>query len=141
MMLFAKAYPDEVAGLVLVDATPYYPIGVCLERFSEDACGLPDSVLNGMPPHERAEALQIEETQRQVREAGPMPDIPVVLLVGPTRETVHWTEYWLDLQQAMASEIPQSTLIVDHESGHHIHFDNPQLVIDAITGLLAQVAD
>ena len=39
---------------------------------------------------------------------------------------------WLRLQTELAQRSPQGQLVVAERSGHNIHHDQPELVVDAI---------
>ena len=45
------------------------------------------------------------------------------------------------LQQDVATLVPDARLIVATESGHNIHQDQPELVIDAIRQVVTAVRD
>jgi pimeloyl-ACP methyl ester carboxylesterase len=45
------------------------------------------------------------------------------------------------LQQDLAQLVPDARLIVATESGHNIHQDQPELVIDAVRQVLEAVRD
>ncbi|CAM2066063.1 Class A beta-lactamase-related serine hydrolase [Sulfidibacter corallicola] len=141
MQYFAKAYPEEVAGLVLVDSS--------IARQQELACAefpiLCEAMGGGeeedLPPFVAAEALGIPATGLQVEAAGPFPAVPgAVLTAGKNGieafPEVH--EWWLRLQTELARS-GSFTHVIDPQSGHHLQFDNPQLVIEAIHGVLRSV--
>ncbi|MBD2113896.1 MULTISPECIES: alpha/beta hydrolase [Cyanophyceae] len=71
----------------------------------------------------------------QVRQTKLFPDIPLVVLSAGkpdfdiTKEVV---EKLQTLHADLANQSPQGVHIVAHESGHAIHLDKPQFVIDAI---------
>jgi pimeloyl-ACP methyl ester carboxylesterase len=130
--VFAAAYPDDVAGLVLVDPTPDS------ERFDR-AAGLPE--LEAWPA-----------TRAQLR-AGPLPaGIPVFLIDALSVPVVPFTteadravrlrnRAELEAESVEYQEwlrtIPGSRLIVTARSGHNVPQEQPELVVatirDAVT--------
>ena len=47
----------------------------------------------------------------------------------------------LDAQKDLATLVPDARLVVATKSGHNIHQDQPELVIDAIAQVVAAVRD
>jgi pimeloyl-ACP methyl ester carboxylesterase len=47
-----------------------------------------------------------------------------------------YTSVWLDFQEDLANLSTNSTLIIAEESGHYIHYDQPELVLNAIRQLV-----
>lgn len=45
-------------------------------------------------------------------------------------------QLWLQLQVELAHSSPRSAHLVARRSGHHIHLDQPQLVVDAVNMVL-----
>ena len=123
VQMFARKYPKEVSGVVLLDSS------------STDA----PNELKTRSRLERGTAAHLEqegipESNRQVVAAGPFPDVPVTV----TAATDHgpffkeWEPTLSRLQQGLAGLSPRSTLIVAEGSGHDIQIDRPQTVIDAV---------
>lgn len=92
------------------------------------------------------ESDALVETLEQVRRAGSLDDLPLVVLTatGP----VWWQEMpgavnpikfrhmWMDLQQALTKLSSNSRQILAEQSGHFIQFDQPNLIVDAIEQLV-----
>jgi pimeloyl-ACP methyl ester carboxylesterase len=123
LQMFARTYPHEVAGVVLLDSTiadeppeydPLWEMEPGSPEFFEGA---------GMP-----------ESSRQVREAGPFPDVPLTVIAA----TDHGTDLrdlepvLLEFQRRLAQVSPQGRLVVAEGSGHMIQDDRPELVIEAV---------
>lgn len=166
VQLFAHRYPYLTAGLVLVDAShPEQverfrrpPIG--LNTAPRTQRGLvsfsrPPDVPASMPEGLRAAALrlvrtakarqavkeeflQFETSAAQVREAGALPEVPMVVLthgqrVWPQGHRGNLIEdLWMRLQDELAAQTAHAAHIVAAASGHHVHLDQPELVSDAI---------
>ncbi|MBI4006747.1 MAG: alpha/beta hydrolase [Gammaproteobacteria bacterium] len=84
------------------------------------------------------EYLNYEQSAAEVQNERELPDVPLFVLTRGMRvwpETPHgdlMEELWLDLQSELAVRGPRHAHIVAARSGHYIHLDQPQLVIDAI---------
>lgn len=142
--LFAAKYPNEVAGIILVDSS------------QED---LEDRVLKNMTEEEKKTYLEkqkdqaqyftspdgsnsdIEKSCEQVREArNGLKDIPMTVIVA--QEGIDDTRdgrkgVWLELQKDMASLSTKSKLIIAKNSSHNIPGDEPDVIANAILEMLA----
>jgi pimeloyl-ACP methyl ester carboxylesterase len=133
MELYARTYPSEVAGVVLVDSRAA-EFGVrCRERGL--ACGNVD--LAGAPEPIRSELEATRETERQVLSA-PLPGaMPAIVLAhgreenGPEHEAL-----WRSSQENLAAMFPAGRLIVAEMSGHFIQLDEPHLVVEAVRSVI-----
>jgi pimeloyl-ACP methyl ester carboxylesterase len=139
---FADQFPEEVAGLVLVDPTPR-------ELMTEP---LSDSQIDnlkriGASPGMIAEA-EGGVTASIPEWAGlkPLPDVPLVVLTstppGPGASSLD-IERHASLEgyhQALAAMSSDVVHIVASEASHYIQLDQPQLVIDAIKLVIDKVA-
>ena len=84
MQYFARQYPSEVAGLVLVDST-HWDQQARMEKAFRTIATMTQVLVRSMPPHVQREFSGSELAGRQVREAPPPKDIPVVVLTGTQR--------------------------------------------------------
>lgn len=129
VQMFARKYPREVSGVVLLDAS------------STDA---PDELKTRarLEPGTAAYLEQegIPESNRQVMQAGPFPDVPLAVIAatdhGPFFK--EWEPTLMRLQQGLAALSRQSVLVVAQGSGHDIQVDRPAIVIDAVRQLATQ---
>jgi pimeloyl-ACP methyl ester carboxylesterase len=134
--LYASRYPEDVVGLVLVDAAhedqypPAPPAGATpaeLERWR---------FLAGANP----EGLEQIASARELREAAPLPPVPLAVLSHgrpPARPlpgtTVEAMEaQWQHQQRRLAGLVPGALHLVAEQSGHLIHRDQPEAVVGAI---------
>ena len=138
MELYAKTYPDEVAALVLVDSRHESVTRRCIEQFSEAQCVIPEAILNTFPAHERAEYAATSALERQIREAGPLGDIPLVVLTAGKPDVDGDVDFglWQETQRALAAQSPTSTHVIAEESRHYIHDDQPDLVLQHLRNVV-----
>jgi pimeloyl-ACP methyl ester carboxylesterase len=139
MELYARTYPEEVAGVVLVDSRHADFTRQC-NLAGVTICAPPAALLAIMPNAPRQEGFSLKQTMDEVTAASNFPDIPLVvlssgkhLLVGAPFNTV-----WLETQKSLATMSNNSTHTICKECGHYIHKDNPKLVINAIKSIIAQ---
>ena len=86
---------------------------------------------------------------REARQRGPLHPMPLVVLAhgipfpAPVEgwPTDRMEQIMFAAQQDIATLVPDARLVTATESGHNIHQDQPELVIDAISQVVAAVRD
>jgi pimeloyl-ACP methyl ester carboxylesterase len=158
--LYAKRYPQQTAGIVLVESS-HPRQSEMLEDLDKLSTGerkmvagrqsfeFDDSdpwrqqwlILNSK---RKAIFAQMEElkyfrqSETEVLEAGDMPDIPLAVLTRDQRllptmnNNRSMEDVWRGLQRDLSESSPQGWQQIVKGSGHNIHMDNPQAVIAAI---------
>ncbi|WP_342641789.1 alpha/beta fold hydrolase [Rhodoligotrophos ferricapiens] len=124
---FAKDYPQETAGMVLVDATsPLEPPGVFISTQPP-----PEGSTAAMEEAGVSSSILALNTRRDFA------DIPLIVLAATDhQDTPDRERLWLDLQRRTAMLSPRGKLVIAQGSGHFIQADRPELVIDAVLDLL-----
>jgi pimeloyl-ACP methyl ester carboxylesterase len=146
VQLYAYQYPEEVAGLVLIDPTP--------EEFTPGLIELLTSLGTPIPEEPPAPVTIEQVTMEQMREArasGPLPAVPMVLLshgMPPVAEErppgwpVEEEEALFQrLHLEIVASVPGARHVIAEESKHDIQNEQPDLVIAAITDVVAAVRD
>jgi pimeloyl-ACP methyl ester carboxylesterase len=123
VQMFARKYPKDVSGVVLLDASsPEAPSELKTRARLEPGTAA------------YLEQEGIAESNRQVMNGGPFPDVPLTVIAatdhGPFFK--EWEPTLMRLQQQLATLSPKSTLIVAQGSGHDVQIDRPATVIDAV---------
>jgi pimeloyl-ACP methyl ester carboxylesterase len=150
LMAFAKYYPTEVAGLVFVDARlPHWTeaceaagaaVGPCVpprETLPQSAFLLAE--VDGFFATEATELARVSEL-----------DVPATFIVATRtyylldskerrREREEMQRAWMDFQRASAESMRDSRYVEAVGSGHYVHEDQPELVINEIRNMLARV--
>lgn len=140
MKLFAKMYPAEVSGVVLVDARH--------EEFAQrcEQVGVPrlmyeppEALLRRLSAPARAELAAARLTMKQARRAGRFPPVPLIVLTHH-RATSKWPErigqVWAASQQRLAEMSRLGKLKVAEYAGHNVHIDRPELVTRAVLNVV-----
>ena len=152
--LYASTYPKEVSGLVLIDVlceglqdaeTP--------EQWAIQRKLIEGDVRESVALYPALERIDVDRSFNQIRAAPPLRSIPVVVLSadrpwGPqvpsmiaagklSADIPRDFGYVTDAAQKKAHErlaklVPNEKHITNTNSGHEIHKEQPQLVIDAI---------
>ena len=158
--VFAHLYPDEVAGLILVDTTLTYPdaaityatayptyaadepAGITQNRMSE-ADIYTGTVLPTM------DGLDMKASNEQVRQAGSFGNIPLVVISqtpGPddfpgfdpvTQKQL--ASIIMKIQADLANLSSKGVFMAATTSQHFISLYRPQIIIDAINKMVAEV--
>ncbi|MDP2308693.1 MAG: alpha/beta fold hydrolase [Pseudomonadota bacterium] len=134
MELFAKAYPEEVSALVMVDPRPKDFLEEC-ESQGLDSCGIPDDALATQPETDQAEYTAFAQAAEQI--TGEFGSYPVQVLTG--------TEYpgtsdaqialWQSMQGDIADEAVDGEQLVI-EGPHNLQFFRWEDVSEAIRSVL-----
>jgi pimeloyl-ACP methyl ester carboxylesterase len=140
--LFAKLYPEEVAGVVFIDPRPAGYSNACVETLGLESCNVPEEVLAVWPDVIRAEYLGFKETEQLIASLGGFGDIPVIVLsrtqpTNPPEELAALT-LWQDMLRAMAAQSTNGTYLAVPGAGHFIQDDAPETVIQSIQQLVMQ---
>jgi D-alanyl-D-alanine carboxypeptidase len=146
MRLYASAHPEEVVGMVLVDATPEdvwvkFEAAVTPEQwqtFEGPQFSLEPN--EEYPAFERLDARAIVAEVREAQRVAPLRPMPLFVLahgVPFPAPTPNWpsevTEaIMLAEEQRLATLVPNARFSIAGESGHNIHQDQPALVTEAI---------
>ncbi len=135
--LYARTYPDEIAGVVLVDSRHGDFTRQC--EIAEAGSCTPPALLSALLPYAAQKELAGgDQTMAEVLNAAPFPDVPLVVLTRgkPMFTGALFYEVWLETQRSLATLTSESTHTICDRCGHYIHKDAPDLVIAAITSVL-----
>ena len=159
--LYASTYPDDVVGMVLIDSTHeniYRDFSTALppevwaafEASNNDQTELQAAY----PAAEQLFTVPLADTVslaqvREARQRGPLHPMPLIVLAhgipfpAPVEgwPTDRMEQIMFAAQQDIATLVPDARLVTATESGHNIHQDQPELVIDAISQVVAAVRD
>jgi pimeloyl-ACP methyl ester carboxylesterase len=152
-LLYASRYPEQVAGMVLIDGVhPDYhrrSIEVAKrfvprqlwDQLAAAACGIP-------PVQVDAELMDICRAEAQTRAAlatHPLRRMPLAVI---THGGLHFPpgspedaqeRLWRQLQNELAAQQPGSTHVIATRSGHDIQHEQPELVLAQLRRVVAAV--
>jgi len=147
--MFAGLYPQEVAGMVFVDATlpedqTYYEQSLTPAQ-QQAVDKVQKQGVEGRTFDFKASAAQVL--------AARLPDVPAVVLTsdpaklqeelqavyGPGFPAGKVVQFWQERETALARRFAQGKLVVATGSGHQIPGEQPGLVIDAISQILKAI--
>jgi pimeloyl-ACP methyl ester carboxylesterase len=148
--LYASYYPAEIAGMVLVDSTHE-------DEADRGVALIPTETLKEMLRRARPEDLKVGGPEaidtcsiRAVMNAlNWRSNIPLVVLTqgqpyrpedypSPSMASRYY-QLHLELQRELAGRSPRGMQVIAEKSGHFIHQDQPELVINAIRQIMEEI--
>ncbi|QRK05985.1 alpha/beta hydrolase [Archangium violaceum] len=135
--LFARTFPTEVSGVVLLEATAPEDVSVMaryqngFQRFAQRTL---DSIFG---KDELGETGHVSRTVDLIQRAGPFPDVPFVVVTGG-RPAMAWATPAQALaaraehQRRLAALSPQGKQMIASRSGHFPQLTEPEVVVEAV---------
>jgi pimeloyl-ACP methyl ester carboxylesterase len=145
VQVFARAYPDELAGLVLVDPEDSQLTDLLKSKLPPDVWTAREKILSSghLPVAIKREFDGMTAGKKPAADWVPFPPVPMVLMTGtqknpnfpgnPTEQDLK-----LELHNALAARVPGIEHILVPESRHYIQDEAPQKVGQAIVRVLAR---
>ena len=133
MQYFARNYPKEVAGLLLVDSTNWHQ-GMTLTPQADAPYTGRTAVRLFLPLIMRREITDSTTAGQQVHESPQAEDIPTIVLSStraPNGETPATRALSADMQDEIVADFPGASHVRVTDSGHYIQRDQPGVVVDA----------
>jgi pimeloyl-ACP methyl ester carboxylesterase len=153
-LLYSSLYPDDVAGLVLIDGVhPRYHRRVFNAlKFQIPRDERPDAwnQLCAVPSlqmdWERMNICLAEAETRTQLENSPLEPMPLAVIShgvaqGSTEQDRILERVWQELQDELAAMVPGSDHLIATESGHDIQHTQPELVLSEITKVIDAVRE
>jgi pimeloyl-ACP methyl ester carboxylesterase len=125
--LYADRHPDEVAGMVLLDSEHPDQRAKLEEVLPEEWMWI------------EFEDLDWEGCAAQVKAAGSLGDMPLIVLTGQDQPYLDQGQVWLEMQKELVGLSSASTHTLVEGGGHHINEDQPQAVVDTIKSMVDTV--
>lgn len=158
--LYAATYPDEVVGLVLVDAS-HEEQNVQFQAVltAEQWAAFERLQQAGLEDYPELERMDFDASFSQLRAAAathPLPPLPLVVLTRGVPMSAEmppeaqaalpadfpWQTFdavWQALQDELAALAPGARHVIASKSGHYIQVEQPALVIEAIRQVVAGI--
>lgn len=132
--VFANLYPNEVAGMVLIDPSQeaFYDWNRAQKKL--DGSKSESEELAKAPQGVRDESAAVGASYEQARSAKVPPGIPVILMTAMLEADMplETRRVWLDKHKEWIAKVPGGKHILAEKSRHPIQLDEPQLVIEAV---------
>lgn len=131
--LYANTYPEEIAGIILLDACHEDQNKLMAPLFSpqmqKDYFG--QFTVEGT-------IAEFEESLEQIRKYKSLGDIPLTIVTGgkqPHHTSESWI-YWMKFQKKLAQLSSNSCHVILEEAGHAVHKDCPDAVVKHIKSMV-----
>jgi pimeloyl-ACP methyl ester carboxylesterase len=134
MQYFARNYPAEVAGLVLIDST-HWQQGLKVDHTANTPYQSRTAITLYMPLVMRHELEDSVDAGLEVNRSPAAAGIPTIVLSSTrlgANETPEQRAQAVSLQDAIAAEFPGARHVYVEDSGHYIQRDKPDVVVDSI---------
>ncbi|GED72128.1 alpha/beta hydrolase [Brevibacillus reuszeri] len=131
--LYASTYPEEVAGVILLDPCHEDQNKIMVPLFSDElkAEYYSQFVLEGS-------IQEIEESFEQARKSKSLGNLPLFVVTG-TLQPHHNSESmsaWISFHKELTKLSTRSKHIIVQNAGHAIHIDQPNVVVDIVKEML-----
>jgi pimeloyl-ACP methyl ester carboxylesterase len=137
MQYFARNFPRDVAGLLLIDST-YWQQGMKVDSTADTPYQSRTAVTLYMPLVMRRELKDSAAAGLEVKGSPSAPLIPTIVLSSTrlgVNETSEQRTQAVTFQNNIAADFPGARHLFVENSGHYIQRDQPAIVIDAIRDL------
>jgi len=166
VQVFASRYPDEVAGMVLLDPPPlsfiigqdYTDLRAMAEQMTAQWQAIADSAAGSPDPQEQARSVffrmiasehreMFGETAKTVGAISTFGDLPLVVLAAGKPNPAfgegaeEYQRYWVEQSRAMAAKSTASRFVLAEESSHYLYLDVPDLVAESILSVVRQARE
>jgi pimeloyl-ACP methyl ester carboxylesterase len=163
MQVFASKYPDDVAGIVLLDPPPlsfilgqeYKDLRNMAEKMTAEWQAIADSTATSTDPREQARSSFFQmiasehremfgETARLVAAISTFGHMPLVVLAAGKPNPVfgelaeEYQRYWVGQSRARADMSTNSKFVLAEGATHYLYLDVPELVAQNILAVVSE---
>ncbi|MFO0615925.1 MAG: alpha/beta hydrolase [Polyangiaceae bacterium] len=136
MELFAKAHPDEVSGLVLVDPR-HRDFSAACAHAEIDGCGIPESAVDSLPDVQIAEYRAFPQSSGEIAETPGFGHYPVRVLTATSHGLPSEGEaLWVSMLGSLADEAEDGEQRVFEGANHNLEVNHAHEVAETILSLL-----
>jgi pimeloyl-ACP methyl ester carboxylesterase len=166
MQVFAAEYPDEVAGMVLLDPPPlqwitgaqtFAGLDEMFKQQTQELSAAAEAMSQSADPQERAKAVYLKavasehgelfgESAREVAAIDSFGDLPLTViasgkpnpLFGEAAED--FQEFWIEQSRELAGKSTRGKFVLIEESTHHLNTDAPDKVAEVIRSMMGEIS-
>jgi pimeloyl-ACP methyl ester carboxylesterase len=166
VQVFADLYPDEVAGLVLLDPPPlswirgacYPDLRATADRMTQEWKATADRYDRSSEARERSQAAHLRtlasEHDEMFGASGALAagissfgDVPVIVIASGRPNPMFgdvaaaYQTYWAEQSRRLAEKSSRGRFVLAEESSHNLYADAPELVVEAIRSAVIAARD
>ncbi len=138
---YAKGYLEDVAGLLLLDMRAPTYSEACSQQGDMES-DLPESMIAQFPECMQAEIKGAKLAERESQSPEGLGERAVTVITSGKPDpglTKKFHNLWVGEQEKFASNLINGRLVKAQNSAHYVQFDAPDLVVDELKRLVAQV--
>ena len=138
VLKYAELFPNDVAGIVLVDSRPAGFSQTCT-RLKFANCEIPFFIRSLQTPNAQREIRGLSQSEIDATPASKLGDIPVTVITStvPNKEqTLAYQQQWIREQENYAHSLKNGRLVTALGTGHYIQTQRPNLIAEEIIKLL-----
>ncbi len=137
MELFAKAHPEEVIGVVLVESR-HRDFTAASDKAGLKGCSIPASAVGSLPPEQRAEVQGFANISDEIHAAGVFGAYPVRVLTGTSHSgfSPEAEALWVSMLGSLAHEAANGEQRVFKGAHHYLQLEQPHEVAQVILSLV-----
>jgi len=144
MQYFARNFPEEVVGLVLVDST-HWDLRGRVRREVPAVDALYSNLPRDAPQVVRAESEGLEVSGRQVSDSPPLRPMKLTVLSAgmltgtpgvSAAQGAELAKLFGEMQRELAAQLPDARWQIAKHSDHFIQREQPELVVSAIRDMI-----
>jgi len=164
MQVFASLYPDDVAGIILLDPPPlsfilgrrYGALRVMAEKMTAEWQAVADSAAASADAQERVRSVffrmiasehreMFDESARQLEAVSSFGDTPLVVIAAEKPNpsfgelAVEFQRYWVEQSRTLAGKSTRGKFILAEGATHYLYRDAPKLVAESILAVVREV--
>ena len=164
MQVFASKYPDDVAGMVLLDPPPlsfilrqeYRDLAVMAEQMTAEWQAIADATAKSIDAQEKARSAffrmiasehreMFGETARLVGAISTFGDMPLVVLAAEKPNPAfgevaeEYQRYWIEQSRSLKDKSRNGKFILAEGASHYLYLDVPELVAESILSVVYDV--
>jgi pimeloyl-ACP methyl ester carboxylesterase len=135
--MFSVLFPEEVAGVLLVDATHELYERLSLRAMTGEELVRQQSWVRLLPLAAQGELEALPRSSVEVARSGWVASVPTIVLTGAERpERPELARLWLQLQRELGARPGVVEHVVAQDSGHRLQHDKPELILESIRRLV-----
>jgi len=128
--VFAMRFPEDVAGLVLIDGVHERSQAAAIMAKMEEGEDVVSLERTGMADYFISGDFSV---------FGKLPDVPMVVMTSTRSKSQDYRKVWRDLHSELFQATSNGMHIVTDQAGHSIYVDDPDLVVMAISYVINAV--
>lgn len=162
MQMFANKYNSEILGMVLLDPPPldwimgntFPELKIMAEKQTEKFSELAESMRNSDDIDRVNQAkfyltLASEHREmflsssKQIARIESFKDLPLIIIASGKpnpafgKDAIHFQDFWNNQCKQLAGKSSRGKFLLAAESSHHIHHDNPDIILKSLEELIS----